>query len=193
MRRQKRRQKRSTVYSRPILKLAGEPGYPQGRGRVFVGLIMFLDMRIVNYTSGSQVLGQFLHVLQLQNWQLGKKIPIQHLGPMPSQRIEIITNMSTVKILPTVIKNGKFSTIILYDDKRVILCHCCILLNFLDFKDLKKLKKTNEGHKGQIKGQNVSNTNSLYFLGIVGFIWRYQTGLLLGLKFQGQKGQKGHQ
>ena len=63
----------------------------------------------------------------------------------------------------TVIKNGKFSTIILYDDKRVILCHCCIPLNFLDFKDLKKLKKTNEGHKGQIKGQNVSNTNSLYF------------------------------
>ena len=73
----------------------------------------------------------------------------------------------------TVIKNGKFSTIILYDDKRVILCHCCIPLNFLDFKDLKKLKKTNEGHKGQIKGQNVSNTNSLYFLGIVGFIWKY--------------------
>ena len=73
----------------------------------------------------------------------------------------------------TVIKNGKFSTIILYDNKRVILCHCCIPLNFLDFKDLKKLKKTNEGHKGQIKGQNVSNTNSLYFLGIVGFIWKY--------------------
>ena len=73
----------------------------------------------------------------------------------------------------TVIENGKFSTIILYDDKRVILCHCCIPLNFLDFKDLKKLKKTNEGHKGQIKGQNVSNTNSLYFLGIVGFIWKY--------------------
>ena len=55
----------------------------------------------------------------------------------------------------TVIKNGKFSTIIPYDDKRVRLFHCCIPLNFLDFKDLKKLKKANEGRKGQMKGQNI--------------------------------------
>ena len=55
----------------------------------------------------------------------------------------------------TVVKNGKFSTIIPYDDKRVRLCHCCIPLNFLDFKDLKKLKKANEGRKGQMKGQNI--------------------------------------
>ena len=55
----------------------------------------------------------------------------------------------------TVVKNGKFSTIIPYDDKRVRLCHCCIPFNFLDFKDLKKLKKANEGRKGQMKGQNI--------------------------------------
>ena len=75
--------------------------------------------------------------------------------------------------LSTVIKNGKFSTIIPYDDKRVRLCHCCIPLNFLDFKDLKKLKKANEGRKGQMKGQNIWNTNFLYFFGIDGIIWRY--------------------
>ena len=63
----------------------------------------------------------------------------------------------------TVIKNGKFSTIIPYGYKRVRLCHCCIPFNFLDFKDLKKLKKANEGRKGQMKGQNIWNTNFLFF------------------------------
>ena len=70
-------------------------------------------------------------------------------------------NNMTMAITPvanfiiTVVKNGEFSTIIYYDNKRVRLCHCCIPLNFLDFKDLKKLKKANEGRQGQMKGQNI--------------------------------------
>ena len=57
----------------------------------------------------------------------------------------------------TVVKNGKFSTIILSDDKRVryvtYACHWTSKTS----RTSKKLKKANEGRRGQIKGQTQRN------------------------------------
>ena len=55
----------------------------------------------------------------------------------------------------TVVKNGKFSTIILSDDKRVRYVTNACHWTSKTSRTSKKLKKANEGHKGQMKGQNI--------------------------------------
>ena len=55
----------------------------------------------------------------------------------------------------TVVKNGKFSTIILSDDKRVRYVTNACHWTSKTSRTSKKLKKANEGRKGQMKGQNI--------------------------------------
>jgi len=111
---------------------------------------------LIKYNSFTKYLGLQLH-LDINESLVSKVVPLYMFVSQYWITPSFVRTFCCMGLI-TVIKNGKFSTIIPYDDKRVRLCHCCIPLNFPDFKDLKKLKKVNKGRKGQMKGQNTWNT-----------------------------------